>query len=1242
LNFSAIRSLFARLEPAVEAEPVPERASVLDTSLRESEGRTLGDTARDAGRPSEAIVGYEAHLLEYPTDFAIWVQLGHMLKDTDRPLEADEAYGRALALRPDDTDVLLHAGSLKRRLGYRREAMELFRRRADTGFCADVVAEMTASDMTLHLTLADERRIAAHVSRAVASRLEGLTLIKASGIAPQADGAFRLTDASPRLKFEPQAGVAGSLAGLRIEIEILDPDKPLSGRLLLNYGEGFNDADFIPVETPAGSASLALTIPVVGPRHLKAVRWEIDDKQRQIRIVRLALLENVDAEAAVLEAAQAWSALGVQDGLSDIRRYLDDPEIPAADAAKATVRLTSHLRAHNRDYEAWRRRWIEPRPGDDERIRAMTDAMAIKPTFSIVIPVYDTPIPLLVECLNSILDQTYPHFEVCLADDRSPNPKVLETLDAYARRDSRIKVIRRTSNGHISAASNSALAAATGDFVVLMDHDDLIPDYALFCVAHAINQNPKAQILFSDEDKITVAGERFQPYFKGDFDPWLLFGHNMVSHMGVYRRDLLEKIGGFRLGLEGSQDYDLVLRAWEEAGDDAVVHIPHVLYHWRAIPGSTAVSADQKSYAIVAARTAITSHFTRTGGPFVSGVGFAAGNTALKRTRNFDTAVSIIIPTRDGLDDLKACIDSILSFDHRATEILIVDNGSERSETLDYLAGLERDGVARVIRDPRPFNFSSLNNAAAAAATGEVLCFLNNDTEVVTKDWLDRARALLAMPKVGVVGARLLYPDGALQHFGVYTGTAEHGVASHAHHGLAPNAAGYFSKARLTQQFSAVTAACLFIRRDLFEDVGGFDPELVVAYNDVDLCLKVRKAGLQVVADADLVLIHKESRTRGSDADGEKAARLDREAALMRDRWGETLARDPFYSPNHSLDGQFGYAHPPRVPMPWRDGEVDAEAIAVPAKTEVGSPQPRPWQPGPTPSITPVHRFADLPPEVSPEVLRRRYEDLSDKSDDWLVDHYERQGRDEGRIASDVAVRENFLTMIQPDAQLLEIGPYFTPAFKGPNVRYLDVFDGPTLRTLAKAEGADPNGCPEIIHFTNGLSEAAGAAFDAVFSSHAIEHQPDLISHLQQVADALRPGGMYWIMCPDKRFCFDHKRTASTIADVLDARGRTRNTRRNVIDQVVLSDHNDAVRHWRGDHDDVSALERERLAWAIQHIEEKGDAYIDVHAWHLTPAVFRRILATLADLELSPFKRFRVYDTPLNRNEFMAVLGRDD
>lgn len=917
MNLSAIRSLFV---PSRPVEPADADDAAPDTSLKDSEGRTRGDTARDEGRPAEAVEGYEAHLALHPLDFAIWVQLGHMLKDADRPLEADEAYGRAIALRPDDADLLLHAASLKRRLGARREAMELFRRRAGTGLCGDAIAEMTAPDMVRHLTLADERRIAAHVSRVVSARLDGLVLVKASGVAPEPDGHFRLLDDRARLKFEPRIDPAVGLAGLCIELETMSTDKPVSGRLFLNYGDGFDDADFIPIGTGPGEAGLALTVPIAGPRRLKAIRWELDDKPNAVKITRIALQPGTDIDGALKEAVAALpDCVDLAADMAKVRTLVADPDISSADAARATLFLTGHLRAHNRAYEAWRRRWIDPRPGDYDRIRQMTEAMKVKPTFSFVIPVYNTPIPLLIECLNSILAQTYPHFEVCLADDRSPDPRVLETLDAYARRDSRIRVIRRPSNGHISAASNSALAAATGDFVVLMDHDDVIPDYALFCVAHAINQNPKAQILFSDEDKITVSGERFSPYFKGDFDPWLLFGHNMVSHLGVYRRDLLEKIGGFRLGLEGSQDYDLVLRAWEEAGDDAVVHVPHVLYHWRAIPGSTAVSADQKSYAIVAARTAITSHFVRTGAPFVSGIGFADGTTAMKRTRNLDTAVSIIIPTRDGLEDLRACVDSILAQEHRATEILIVDNGSEQAETLEYLADLERDAVARVIRDPRPFNFSALNNAAAAVATGEVLCFLNNDTEVMTKDWLDRARALLSMPKVGVVGARLLYPDGALQHFGVYTGTAEHGVASHAHHGLAPGGAGYFSKARLTQQFSAVTAACLFIRREVFDQVGGFDPELVVAYNDVDLCLKVRKAGWQVVADADLVLVHKESRTRGTDTDGEKAARLDREAALMRDRWGETLARDPFYSPNHSLDGQFGFAHPPRVPMPWRE-----------------------------------------------------------------------------------------------------------------------------------------------------------------------------------------------------------------------------------------------------------------------------------------------------------------------------------
>jgi len=365
-----------------------------------------------------------------------------------------------------------------------------------------------------------------------------------------------------------------------------------------------------------------------------------------------------------------------------------------------------------------------------------------------------------------------------------------------------------------------------------------------------------------------------------------------------------------------------MLRAMEDVTEDAIVHIPHVLYHWRAIPGSTAVSADQKGYAIHAAQAAINAHLTRTNSPLLSVTGFAAGNTGVARTRNLETSISIIIPTRDGLDDLKACIDSILKFDHRETQIIVVDNGSQDPATLTYLARLARDGTAAILSDPQPFNFSALNNRAAAFATGDILCFLNNDTEVASRDWLDRARVLLSLPGVGAVGTRLLYPDGTLQHFGVNVGTADHRVASHPHVGLANGAPGYFSKARLMQQFSAVTAACLFVTRQAFEAAGGFDTELRVAYNDVDLCLKVRKAGFKIVGDADIVLTHKESRTRGADTGGEKAARLDTEAALMRERWGNTLDSDPFYSPNHSIDGQFRLAEPPRVPMPWKTGEA--------------------------------------------------------------------------------------------------------------------------------------------------------------------------------------------------------------------------------------------------------------------------------------------------------------------------------
>ncbi len=912
---SVIRSLIQALQPPAETPP-------LDTSLQESPGRSRGDAARDAGDFAGAVEGYREHLVLHPNDFPIWVQLGHMLKDTGRPVEADHAYGRALVLRPDDADLLLHAGSLRLSLGKPKAAVKLLRRCAETNPSGDVLAKLMTAEVAKHLTDGDRRMIAAAVSRSLSSRLTGLTLHGCSGLVPFGDGRFRFSDDDPQLTFGlDDLGEQTRLAGLRITMR--SEARPVRGRLYVDFGDGIDATESLWLAGKAGTSTVDIVVPLAEPGLIRSVRWDPDDKTNDVTIESLSLAPLDFDVALATVTANLPPDVDLTPDATGARAVLAQPRMTAAEAQRIIRLLTSHLRAQDNGYAIWRRRWIEPRAEDYPRIQALTEALAVKPTFSFVIPVYNPPIQLLKECIDSLLAQTYPHFEICLADDRSPDPRVLETLQRYAQRDPRIKIAARAANGHISAASNSALALATGDFVVLVDHDDVIPDYALFVVADHINRYPNAQVLFSDEDKITVSGDRFEPYFKGTFDPWLMFGHNMVSHLGVYRRDLLERIGGFRLGLEGSQDYDLLLRCWEQVGDDAIVHIPHVLYHWRVIPGSTSISADQKGYAITAAQNAINGHFARTGTPLLSVDGFAPGTTAIQRTRNDEALVSIIIPTRDGLDDLSACIASILRHDHRATEILIVDNGSEQPETLAYLEDLAQRGVATILRHPQPFNFSEINNLAAAQARGEVLCFLNNDTETVTKDWLDRARILLTLPQVGVVGARLLYPDGAIQHFGVHVGTADHGVASHPHHGQPANHPGYFGKARLTQQFSAVTAACLFIRRAVFDQVGGFDPDLRVAYNDVDLCLKVRKAGLQVVADAGLVLIHKESRTRGSDADGEKAARLEREAALMRERWGTTLAEDPFYSPNHALDGHFGLANPPRVPMPWREGDRD-------------------------------------------------------------------------------------------------------------------------------------------------------------------------------------------------------------------------------------------------------------------------------------------------------------------------------
>ena len=533
-------------------------------------------------------------------------------------------------------------------------------------------------------------------------------------------------------------------------------------------------------------------------------------------------------------------------------------------------------------------------------------AWAWMPTISIVLPTYNTPEPLLRECLDSVLAQTYPHWELCIADDASTQPHVKAVLEHYAAQDARIKLKLRKHNGHISESSNSALELATGEFVALLDHDDMLPAHALFTVMQTLQTKPAAQILYSDEDKLDEAGRRCDPFFKPDWSPDLLFSQNYMAHLLVYRRSLLQSAGGFRKGYEGSQDYDLLLRCIASLpASGEIVHIPQILYHWRKTAGSTAMGHDQKDYATPAAQRAL-QEFMDQRHP---GVQVGVTQPGIYRHRWPIPAdaplVSLIIPTRDGLEHLRKCIESILdktSYPHY--EIIVVDNQSTCPHTLDYLQNLENGGArgARVsiLRYDHPFNYSAINNFAARQASGTILGLINNDVEVISADWLTEMVSHAVRPDIGCVGAKLYYPDGTLQHAGVVLGIG--GVAGHSHKYFPRTDGGYFDRLLAVHNVCAVTGATLLVRKSVFEQVGMLDEQgLRVAFNDVDFCIKVHKAGYRNLWTPFSELFHHESKSRGNEDTPEKIVRFASECRLMTERWGDFLRSDPYYNPNLTL-----------------------------------------------------------------------------------------------------------------------------------------------------------------------------------------------------------------------------------------------------------------------------------------------------------------------------------------------------
>ena len=555
-------------------------------------------------------------------------------------------------------------------------------------------------------------------------------------------------------------------------------------------------------------------------------------------------------------------------------------------------------RTHTGDYESWIQKYELSKVLPSNAALQQIEQFTFKPLISIVCPVYNTKPEWLIACVESVINQYYSNWELILVDDASSNQAHFDVIERYVDSGTRIHAIFLDENSHISAATNAGIKQASGEYIVFLDHDDALADSALFEICRVINTNPSAKIIYSDEDLMSEDGERVVPHFKSDWNPELLRAHNYITHLCCYESGLLTELGGMRLGYEGAQDYDLILRASVVVDASEIVHIPKVLYHWRMVEGSTALSAGAKSYATKAGLKALQDYIA---------VNQIQAKVVHSGRDNFYEVqyslplelpkVSIIIPTRDGMEVLRPCIESLISetvYDNY--EVVILDNGSENDETLRYLDALSEKSNFKIVRDEGIFNYSRINNVAVTYAVGELICLLNNDIEIVDENWLTEMVSIAIRKEVGCVGAKLLYPDGTLQHAGVILGLG--GYAAHSHRGLAGDASGYFCRAQLRQQLSAVTGACLLIKRDVFDEAGGLDEAFQVAYNDVDFCLRVQALGYQNIYTPFASLIHHESKTRGEDTSIEKTTRFDQEKALLLERWSGVINNDPFYNLN--------------------------------------------------------------------------------------------------------------------------------------------------------------------------------------------------------------------------------------------------------------------------------------------------------------------------------------------------------
>ena len=554
-------------------------------------------------------------------------------------------------------------------------------------------------------------------------------------------------------------------------------------------------------------------------------------------------------------------------------------------------------------YQKWIIRHL---PGNKELEKQRREKFDYQPKISIVVPLYKTPEKYLLQLVESVKAQTYPNWELCLSDGSGENSPLTSFLKSLEAGDERIKVVYNEQALQISENTNAGIEIATGAYIAFADHDDELTPHALFECVKALNKDRKIRLIYSDEDKMSMDGHKFfQPHFKPDYNPDLLCTVNYICHLFVVQREILDQVGTFRKEFDGAQDYDFIFRCVEAVDPSEIYHVTKILYHWRCHEDSTAENPESKTYAFEAGKRAIEEHYHRTGIKAEVYQGEFLGLYRTRFLRDHDPLISIIIPNKDHIEDLKRCMDSIdQKSSYKNYEYIIVENNSTDEKTFQYYKDLEAENPkAHVVYWDKEFNYSAINNYGATFAKGEYILLLNNDTEIINETCLEELLGYCMRSDVGAVGARMYYEDDTIQHAGVVIGFG--GIAGHCFVLQPRGTTGYCHRIICAQDYSAVTAACMLVKKSAFDEVGGLTEELAVAFNDIDFCMKLREAGYLIVYNPYAELYHYESKSSGLEDTPEKVARFNKEMQIFERRWPDILRNgDPYYNPNLTLKSQ--------------------------------------------------------------------------------------------------------------------------------------------------------------------------------------------------------------------------------------------------------------------------------------------------------------------------------------------------